>query len=140
MFEEVPDLDPVILKCFVGDKSDNIYGYYRIGPVKARVLVEDAQARHEFFQSDKARAKVGDDIELVGDERFKRNLLLIDLSLCPHLLDNMMHISRRQFKPVKFDLSTVRDLISKYKLRGVTADISRYVGPFKKLIEVKNAC
>jgi 5'-3' exonuclease len=138
--EPVPELDPVILKCFVGDKSDNIYGYYRIGPVKAKPLVENAQARHDFFQSDKAKAKVGDEVLLVGDERFKRNLLLIDLSLCPHLLENMMHISRRQFKPVKFDLKTIRDLISKYKLRGVTADISRYVGPFKKLVEVKDGC
>lgn len=134
-FEETPKHDPVIVKCLVGDKSDNIDGYYRVGPVTAQVLVEDAQKRHEFFQSDKAKAKVGDDVLIVGDKKFKQNLLMIDLSLCPHLLDNMMHISRRQFKPVKFDLNQIRSLISKYKLRGVTADISRYVAPFKALIK-----
>ena len=136
LFEQTPTLDPVIEKCFVGDKSDNIFGYYNIGPKKARLLVEDVQARHNFFESDKARAKVGEDIHHVGDTRFKRIMLLIDLSLCPHLLDNMMHILKRQFKPIKFDLEAIRDLISKYKLRGVTADISRYVAPFKRLLEV----
>jgi 5'-3' exonuclease len=140
LYELVPNLDPVVFKCLVGDKSDNIYGYYRVGPVKARVLVEDTQRRHEFFESQKAVAKVGNDVELVGDARFKRNLLLIDLSLCPFLLDNMMHVSRSQFKPIKFDLKKIRELISKYKLRGVTADMSRYVTPFKRLIGDPNGC
>jgi 5'-3' exonuclease len=138
-YELVPKLDPVILKCFVGDKSDNIDGYYRVGPVKATTLVEDVKKRHEFFESEKAIAKVNGDVQLVGDARFKENLLLIDLSLCPHLLDNMMHVSRRQFKPIRFDLKEIRNLISKYKLRGVTADISRYVTPFKRLTEDSNA-
>jgi 5'-3' exonuclease len=136
LYEDVPELDPVMIKCLVGDKSDNIYGYYRVGPVKAKILVEDSAQRHEFFESEKALSKVDGEIKLVGSDKFKRNLLLIDLSLCPYLLDNMMHVSRRQFKPIKFDLKAIRELISKYKLRGVTADISRYIAPFKKLVEV----
>ena len=139
LFEEVPEVDPVILKCFVGDKSDNLPGYYRVGPVKAKVLTEDIEERDKFFKSDKAVAKVDGEIKRVGVDRFKKNLLMIDLSLCPHLLDNMMHVSRRQFKPIKFDLKAIRELISKYKLRGVTADISRYIAPFKKLVRDSNA-
>lgn len=132
-FEPVPALDPVIVKCFTGDKSDNIAGYHRVGPVKAQILTEDLQKRREFFDSNKALARVGENIEVVGEQKFKENLLLIDLSLCPHLLDNMMHVFKRQFKPIKFDLDAVKLVVEKYKLRGVTADLSRYVVPFKKL-------
>jgi len=138
MYEEVPRFDPVLMKCFTGDKSDNIEGYYQVGPVRAKVLVEYAERRHEFFNSEKAVAKVGDEIQHVGDERFKKNLRLIDLSLNPHLLENIMYISKKQFQPIRFDLKAIRHLISKYKLRGVTADISRYIGPFKKLVEATN--
>ena len=137
-FELTPKIDPVIVKCFTGDKSDNIDGYHKVGPVRAKVLTEDTKKRYEFFQSDKAIARVDNEIRVVGNKRFKRNLRLIDLSLCPYLLDNMMYVSNKQFEPVEFNLGKIRDLISKYKLRGVTADISRYVGPFKRLAEVKN--
>ena len=76
---------------------------------------------------------------LVGPKRFLENLQLIDLSLCPYLLDNLEYVLGKQFKPVKFDLKAVRNLISKYKLRGVTADIPRYISPFKKLVRESNA-
>ena len=79
VFVETPKVDPVMIKCFVGDKSDNTGGYHRIGPVKAKVLAEDTQKRHEFLISDKAQARVGEEIKFVGAERLKRNLLLIDL-------------------------------------------------------------
>jgi 5'-3' exonuclease len=137
-FEPVPELDPVIQKCLVGDKSDNIDGYYRVGPVTAKILTEDAEARSEFFNSEKALAKSGGHIQVVGDQKFKENLQLVDLSLNPYLLDNIMYVSSKQFQEIKFDLKQVHQLISKYKLRGVTADISRYIGPFKKLVEVSN--
>ena len=134
-FEETPKINPIIQKCLVGDKSDNIDGYYRVGPVKATLLTENSKERHDFFNSGKAIAKVDGNIEVVGDERFKENLRLVDLSLNPYLLDNMMYISSRQFQKIRFDLNQVRRLISKYKLRGMTADISRYISPFKKLEE-----
>jgi 5'-3' exonuclease len=137
-FELVPTSDPVIQKCLTGDKSDNIDGYYRVGPVTANVLTESAKARNEFFESDRALAKVEGHIQVVGYKKFKENLLLVDLSLNPYLLDNVMYISERQFQEIRFDLDKIRQLISKYKLRGVTADMSRYVGPFKKLVEVSN--
>lgn len=139
LIEEIPDVDPVLMKSFTGDKSDNIDGYFRVGPVKAKVLCEDTHARNEFFQSEKSIVKFGDDKIAVGNQRFKDNLRLIDLSLCPHLLDNMMYVSSKQFRPVRFDLNKIRETIIKYKLRGVMADISRYITPFKKLLEDSNA-
>lgn len=137
-FEPVPTIDPVMFKCIVGDKSDNISGYYGIGPVNGKILTEDLKARNEFFKSDKAQVKVLDEIKVVGDQRLEENLRLVDLSLNPYLLDNVMYILRKQFQPVVFDLKQIHHLISKYKLRGVTADISRYVGPFKRLVEASD--
>jgi DNA polymerase I len=133
MFEEIPQTDPVMHKCLVGDKSDNISGYYLIGDIKAALLVENRHKQKEFFESDKTvTQKEGSP---VGIKRLIDNYKLIDLSLCPYVLDNMEYILSRQFKPVKFNLKKIKDLISKYKLKGVTSSISRYVSPFKKLTE-----
>tara|TARA_R100001244_G_scaffold25113_2_gene25407 strand:- start:69110 stop:70057 length:948 start_codon:yes stop_codon:yes gene_type:complete len=136
LLEEVPEHDPVLVKSFMGDKSDNIDGYFKVGPVKAKLLSEDTTARHEFFQSEKSIIKVDEDRPVVGNQRFKENLRLIDLSLCPHLLDNMIYVSSKQFRPNRFDLNKIREVISKYKLRGVSAGVTRYIAPFKRLVEV----
>jgi 5'-3' exonuclease len=135
MFEPTPLFDPVTYKCLVGDKSDNIDGYFGVGDVKAKLLIEDQQKRHEFFESAKAVTKKDGKKFFVGAKKFIENNRLIDLSLCPYVLENMEYVLSKQTKQVKFDLEKVRELISKYKLRGVTADISRYVTPFKKLAE-----
>lgn len=133
MFEETPTRDPVMHKCLVGDKSDNIGGYYGVGEVKATTLVENDQKRHEFLKSNKTIVEKGG--KPVGISKLLENYKLVDLSLCPYVLDNMEYILSKQPKPIRFDLKKIRELISKYKLRGVTADIARYVLPFKKLTE-----
>ena len=133
MFEETPAHNLVMHKCLVGDKSDNINGYYGVGDVKAKLLVENREEQHKFFESDKTITTKGG--SAVGISRLIENFRLIDLSLCPYVLDNMEYIIHKQFKPIRFDLKKIRELISKYKLRGVTADMSRYVIPFKKLVE-----
>jgi 5'-3' exonuclease len=139
--EPRPKHDPIPRKCLIGDKSDNIFGYHRVGKVTAGRLTEDTEKLHEFFLSEKAIVQDYDSGQqvVVGPRRFLENLQLIDLSLCPHLLDNLGYVLSKQFKPVKFDLKNVRNLISKYKLRGVTADIPRYISPFKKLVRESNA-
>lgn len=139
LVEDIPENDPVLMKSFMGDKSDNIVGYFRVGPVKAKVLCEDTVTRNQFFQSEKSIVKIDGVTVTVGNQKFKDNLRLIDLSLCPHLLDNMMYVSSKQFRPIRFDLNKIRETISKYKLRGVMAEISRYIAPFKKLLEESNA-
>ncbi len=139
--EPRPKNDPVIQKCLIGDKSDNIAGYHRVGKITASRLTENTEKLHEFFLSEKAivQDRSSGQRVLVGPKRFLENLQLIDLSLCPYLLDNLEYVLGKQFKPVKFDLKAVRNLISKYKLRGVTADIPRYISPFKKLVRESNA-
>lgn len=138
--EPRPDSDPVTRKCLIGDKSDNIFGYHKVGKVTAGRLVESTEKLHEFFLSEKAIVQDYNNGQqvVVGPKRFLENLQLIDLSLCPYLLDNLEYVLGKQFKPVKFDLKVIRNLISKYKLRGVTADIPRYISPFKKLVRESN--
>jgi len=133
--EPVPEIDPVIYKCFVGDKSDNIEGYYGIGDVRARVLCESIANMIKFFDSPKAIAKVEGEKAIIGEQRFRDNMRIIDLNLCPELLENALYIARRQVTEIKFDLKSVRKLIVKRKLRGVAADMDRYIVPFKKLVE-----
>jgi len=132
--EPIPSVDPVTTKCLMGDKSDNIVGYHRVGKVTAKKLTDSVDILNEFFQSDKAVVMEGGVPAIVGIKRFLENLRLIDLSLCPELLENIEYVLQKQFKPVKYDLKAIGNLISKYKLRGVTADIPRYITPFKKLV------
>lgn len=137
LIEDRPTTDPVMYKALRGDRSDNIDGYHGVGDIKATLLAEDVRARQLFFESPKAIIKDGDERPVVGSKRFEENLRIIDLSMCPGLAENMTYIMRKQFKPVQFNLDNIRETISKYKLRGVTADLSRYVIPFKKLAETE---
>jgi 5'-3' exonuclease len=132
--EERPDHDPVIAKALTGDKSDNIKGYYGIGKVKAKVLTEDVVERRKFLSSDKTITKSGDETEVVGEQKFWDNLRIIDLSLCPELVENMQYVATQAATPIKFSLKDIQLLISKYKLRGVMADVHRYIAPFKVLV------
>lgn len=131
--EPVPEYSPVIIKALMGDKTDNILGYDGIGKVRSRKLVDDYKSLKEFFDSPKSVVKIDGKKVHVGDQRFRDNLKIIDLSLCPDLIDNLIYVAERQSQPSKFNLDEIRAVISKYKMRGVTADLDRYVMPFKVL-------
>lgn len=132
--EPRPEYDPVIAKALTGDKSDNIRGYYGVGKVRAKLLTEDLSERSKFLTSDKTIDKIGDSTESVGEQRFWDNLRIIDLSLCPELVENMQYVAGQARTPIKFDIKEVQQLIGKYKLRGVMADVHRYITPFKVLV------
>jgi len=120
-FVKKPKVDPVIIKCLMGDKSDNINGYYGIGPKKALKLASDEDKLYEFFNES-------------GEQIYKQNRKLIDLSLCPNLIDNILYT----FKQSKTEISFKKDIIveaiySKYKLKGIMADFKSLILPFKNL-------
>lgn len=133
--EEKPMHDPVVLKSLIGDKTDNIDGYHMVGKVTAAELCESSDKMSEFFKSPKAVVKDGDNKLLVGQNRFNENVKIIDLSQCDWLQDNIDYINKIKLKPVKFDIKTIKELIIKCKLRGVLADISKNIAPFKRLTE-----
>ena len=132
-FEDIPELDPILVKSFTGDKSDNISGYYGVGKVKVKPLVLDEAERAKFFASDKAFTMNNGQKTVVGDSIFKTNKQIIDLSMNPSLQENVDYVARQQLTTVSFDIEKVKTVILKYKLRGLMADISNLTLPFKNL-------
>ncbi len=108
------------MKALVGDTSDNISGYYGIGPVKGKALLEDYTVLADFFK-------------IKGHEIYNTNMLLIDLSMCPRILDNTRYIQKQlAHKPV-FDKDEINKLIMRHKINGLQQEFADLVMPFKNL-------
>lgn len=118
--KEPPEYNPVLLKSLVGDKSDNIDGYYGIGPVKGKALIDDPIALENFLNTN-------------GRKTFKRNILLIDLSVCPRLLANKFYIQKIMSSPVQFDKKAIYQLVNKYKVVGFHGEFVDLTAPFMNL-------
>lgn len=118
MLEIDPEVDPVDLKCYSGEKGDNILGYYNIGPKRARVLATDPEKRKKFF-------------EIYGRKTYLRNRALIDLTMCPYTFSNLAYIQKAMTTEVKYDERSVREIIQKYKVKGLLGEVSRNILPFK---------
>lgn len=117
---EIPDVNPAYLKALVGDKADSIPGYNQIGPVKGSALLRDPSALLEF-------------LELKGHDVFHRNMLLIDLSMCPRMLANTVHVQKTMAKPVVWDRAEINKLIMKHKINGLQQEFADLALPFKNL-------
>ncbi len=120
-FYDRPDHDPIIRKCLMGDKSDNIPGYTQIGKKRSLRLTISHEDRGAFLENR-------------GKELYERNRLLIDLSLCPELLNNMLYIEGELSKSEPpFDETAVLHTIMEQKIRGLRGEFSRCILPFKWL-------
>jgi len=117
---DIPEYNPVILKSLVGDKSDAIDGYYGIGPVKGQLLLSDPAGLERFLVAN-------------GRHTYKRNLLLIDLSLCPRLFLNRLYIQKVMSTPVCFDKNAITALANKYKVVGFHGEFVNLTAPFMNL-------
>jgi len=117
---EVPECNPVLQKALAGDKADSIDGYYGIGPVKSAALLEDNNTLRGFLDSK-------------GRRLFQRNMLLIDLSLCPRLLANRIYVQKVLSREVPFDKDTIDELIKKYKVIGFQSEYTDLTIPFMSL-------
>lgn len=117
---KVDDADPVDLKCFEGDTGDNIIGYDDIGPVRARQLVLEDDRRTNFFKTH-------------GEEKFLFNRILVDLTLCPYVLQNLSYVDNILRSKTSFDIKKIHEIIIKHKVRGLAGSISSSILPFKFL-------
>jgi 5'-3' exonuclease len=117
---DVPKINPAISKALIGDTSDNIAGYYGIGPKKGEVLLEDHKKLHDFFS-------------FKGREIFKRNLLLTDLMLNPKLLANKMYVLREATNDVNFDKKNVIEIANKYNIHAILTEFADLIYPFEKI-------
>jgi 5'-3' exonuclease len=117
----VPSVNPVHLKALIGDKADSIDGYYGIGPKKGQALMENQAELYEY-------------LAMKGPATFRRNLLLIDLSMCPRLLANSIYVHKKLAQPVEFVKEEIHKLIMTHKVNGLQQEFTDLVLPFKNLV------
>jgi 5'-3' exonuclease len=120
-FIQTSDFDPVIQKALCGDKADCIDGYVGIGPVKSTAMAKSSKDRAEFLTR-------------VGIKLFIRNMLLVDMSLCPELLKNQLYVQRILDTQPVFNKDKLFDLAHKYKISGFVTEYSRLASRFKHFI------
>lgn len=120
IFEDSPTNDVTIAKALIGDKADNIEGYRGVGPVKGNQYTNNVENRIEFLKQ-------------VDEEIYRRNRILIDLSLCPHLLDNMIYVEKHSISPVKYDYKTVITKFRENSVSGAIAEADKYIVKFAEL-------
>lgn len=118
-----PEHDPILMKCLDGDTSDNIKGYYGIGPKKAAVCSTNIKTLWDLLLEK-------------GKETYETNRKLIDLSLCPYLNDNMIYIMENYNQTTKFDKKLIIELLySKHKIKGIMAEFKSLISPFMMIGE-----
>jgi 5'-3' exonuclease len=127
-FIQQVNYDPVIQKALCGDASDRINGYVGIGPVKSTAMAKSNKDRAAFLAQ-------------AGIQLFVRNMLLIDLSLCPDLLKNQLYVQRVLDTEPAFSKSELFDLARKYKVSGFVTEYNGLAARFKQFVtqpEVSN--
>lgn len=134
-FENKPKINPPIVKCFAGDNSDKIRGYEKIGPIRALPLAS-IDKRSDFFNDlDKPKIKKGDDIITADDEEYWKNLLLIDMSLCPYLFNNIKYVERKfrrhKNKGQIFNVKKIIEYIRRHKIRRFEQELRKYKHNFQ---------
>lgn len=132
--DPIAEADPVVVKCLMGDKSDNIDGYDHIGKVRAKALALDNDAFTKFLASDKACViKEGKKV-VVGDAVFNLNKQLIDLALCPHLEENSAYIKQKQTSQIEYNPTKFTEVAIKHKINGLLSEAPMLIPPFKPLV------
>lgn len=118
---ERPIIDPVAFKCLDGDTSDNIIGYYGIGPKKAAQHV----ANHDLMWKLLSER---------GIEIYHKNRRLIDLSLCPYLADNIIYVLEAINQPTKFNKKILVELLyNKHKIKGIMTEYKTIISSFNRV-------
>jgi DNA polymerase-1 len=115
-----PAFNPVIHKALKGDKADNIVGYHGIGPKKAQKLTEDRKLLAQFLSTNDKMI-------------YKRNLLLIDLSLCPKIMSNILYVQSKLAEQLNFDKQLILENIRTHKITGFLAEFGNLMTPFSNL-------
>jgi 5'-3' exonuclease len=114
-----PEHDPVYMKILTGDKSDTIEGFRGIGDKKATALLESKYGFYDFSKDNK--------------EKFKFNMVLVDLSVCPHLMINKLYCMDILSKIVNYDNQKIIDSCKELKLTSYLMEHNNYAPHFRKL-------
>jgi 5'-3' exonuclease len=131
--EAVPGIDVTIMKSLTGDKSDNIKGYHMVGKVKGKLFTSNLIERNNFLASDKAIILEDGNKKKVSSDTLKLNRQLIDLNLCPDLLDNMMYVEQRRTSKTVYSYKEIVTRLRDNSVKGVIDEADKYIVPFAKL-------
>jgi 5'-3' exonuclease len=115
-----PQVDPVVQKSLMGDKTDKVDGYDGIGPVKSTKLAASLSDRLDFLGQ-------------VGRMLYIRNRMLIDMSLCPYVLANIMYVERVLCEDLHYDKAEVIKLSRSFKVHGLFQEYERVCSPYKTI-------
>ncbi len=127
-FESFAGIDKknfILYKCMVGDISDNVPGLERIGPVRAKKLIEEL-------------SQEGVDISqvLTQEQRsiIDRNKSIMDLSMVDSLCSDEYEFYSEQMKTSKmnYDESKLRSLFREYQFASFEREMLEWNGNFNK--------
>lgn len=113
-------VDSVLKKSFMGEDGDKIPGYPGIGPVNAIRLTKAMEDRHKFFKQR-------------GKAIFLRNMLLIDLSLCPYVPTNSLYIEEQLLTEPVYDKQAATTVAREHKVTGFVQESTNICPVFKAL-------
>lgn len=114
--------------CLLGDKSDDIPGYYGMGPVKIRKFLDEFGSIERFL-SDPGNSFKGIDYDGLQD-LYQRNKTLIDLDVAIKKYP-LKRIPIKYNKKDTIDLSSLDKLFSYYSFQSFKS--GSFLEPFNKL-------
>jgi len=121
-FIPIPTVNPIVMKCLHGDKSDNISGFRGIGPVKAgKLALNESEMKKFLDEGDGSRWQF-----------YKLYQTLIDLDKNPFLKMNLEYIKSEECKQVnKFSYTDMIKFIKENNFSALFDDIPK----IKKTLE-----
>lgn len=114
--------DPACLKALIGDKSDRIDGYRGIGEKKGPPILESFEKRKEFLSQNDPMI-------------FVKNLMLVDLSYNPWLLQNDYYVATQMADKPVYNAGMIKQLASDNGYSGMDSILDKLYMPFKRMLE-----
>lgn len=110
-----------ITKALMGDKSDNVDGYYRVGPVTAASLASNEKDLNNF-------------LEKSGRQIFDRNISLVDLSRNPDVNNNIEYVLSRSKRPTQYDYTQAMARLKHHKVNGIMRESYKLFSSLSTLV------
>lgn len=110
-----------VSKALMGDKSDNIDGYHRVGPKTAENLASSQTDLDAFLNKS-------------GRQIFDRNIGLVDFSYNPSVNSNIQYVHARSLKPVQYDYAQAIGRLKHHKINGIMRESYKLFSSLSTLV------